>query len=107
MTVEHLRPIERAVQRLADEGMTNADIAWRFRRSPGHIERILALSRLPRTGERTDHGNDTLRPIERCVVRARSNGVDAKEIAARMRRTPDYVERVEQFAAYKMERGRA
>lgn len=101
MTRENLRPFERTVLRLADTGMSRAEIAWRFRRSPGHIDRVLELSRVPRGSRGAEHPG-TLRPVERCVLRARDNGVDAAEIAARLRRTPGHVRRVEQYASYKL-----
>lgn len=106
MDRDGLRPFERVVLRLADDGMTSADIAWRFRRSPGHIERVLDLSRLPRTGSaRPGAEAPVLRPVERTVMRARENGSPLPEIAARMRRTPGFVARVEKMAAYKLQAG--
>lgn len=100
---DHLRPFERTVLRLADSGMSTAEIAWRFRRSPGHIDRVIGLSRMPRRPDpRTDGA--LLRPVERCVLRARRGGVDTAEIAARFRRTPGHVNRVEQYASYKLTR---
>ncbi|CAN5867623.1 hypothetical protein BH23ACT2_BH23ACT2_23110 [soil metagenome] len=106
MDRDGLRPFERVVLRLTDSGMTSADIAWRFRRSPGHIERVLDLSRLPRTGRaRTSIDEPVLRPVERTVLRARENGSQHSEIAARMRRTPGFVARVEELATYKLQSG--
>lgn len=106
MDRDHLRPFERTVLRLADTGMSTADIAWRFRRSPGHIDRVLGLSRLPREAALGGRGGPgSLRPVERCVLRARENRVELAEIAARMRRTPGHVSRVEQYASYKLAQG--
>lgn len=42
-----VRPFERVVLRLADEGMSTSEIAWRFRRSPGHIELAARMRRSP------------------------------------------------------------
>ena len=104
MDREGLRPLERVVLRLTDRGMTSSEIAWRFRRSPGHIERVLDLSALPRT-ERTPVPTDepALRAVERTVMRARENGSQLPEIAARMRRSPSFVARVEELATYKLQ----
>ena len=44
----YLRPIERTMLKLSRGGKSEADIAWRLRRSPGHVRRTLALARLPR-----------------------------------------------------------
>ena len=105
MTRENLRPFERTVLRLADNGMSSAEIGWRFRRSPGHIDRVLELSRMPRDHTAPPATAGALRPLERCVLRARENGVDPAETAARLRRTPGYVRRVEQYASYKLAQG--
>ena len=39
-----LRPLERRLLRWRDEGATPRELADRFRRGPGHIERVLALA---------------------------------------------------------------
>lgn len=100
---EHLRPIERTVLRLIDEGRDDADIAWRLRRSPGYVQRTSALARLPRTAAGDEEQEPWgLRPIERVVLRARENDVGEPELAARLRRSPAYVQRVGAFADYKL-----
>lgn len=101
---EGLRPFERVVLRLADEGMSTSEIAWRFRRSPGHIDRVLAFSQLPRGGTSpTPSEGSTLRPVERLVIRARNDGTHLPELAARMRRSPGFVARVEELVALKLD----
>jgi DNA-binding CsgD family transcriptional regulator len=102
-----LRPIERRVLRLVDEGVTEVEIARRFRRSPQMIRRIIAMTRLPRAmGAQVLQGKG-LRPLERRVLRWRDRGAAYTEIAPRFRRSPAFVERVEVLARYKLEqRGR-
>jgi len=89
-------------------GKTEADIAWRLRRSPGQVRRTLALARLPRVaGPERHRAPWDLRPIERTVLRSRENGVSEVEIAARLRRSPAFVRRVTAFADYKLSQASA
>jgi len=98
-----LRPIERTMLNLERAGKTEADIAWRLRRSPGHVRRTLALARLPRMPRPERHRAPwDLRPIERAILRSRENGVPEAEMAARLRRSPAFVRRVSAFADYKL-----
>jgi hypothetical protein len=100
-----LRPMERAIGKLADDGMSESDIAWRFRRTPGHIRRVLEMSRLQREPhDPRDETASDLRPIERVVLRARQEGADTAEIAARLRRSPRGVAQIEMLATYRLER---
>jgi len=92
------RPKERVIRRLAAAGVTDPEIAWRFRSSPGHIERIRHLTELPRPAPRPTAAS-TPTAIERTVLKARRQGATHSEIAARLRRTPGFVARVERFAA--------
>lgn len=101
---EGLRPFERAVLRLADGGMSTSEIAWRFRRSPGHIDRVLGFSQLPRgAASGLAPPRSALRPVERLIIRARGEGTPPTEIAARMRRSPSFVARVEELATLKLD----
>lgn len=98
-----LRPKARVMLRLADGGMTESEIAWRFRRTPGHVRRVLQLSRLRTQAPEQAETADSLRPIERLVLRARRDGADPVEIAARLRRSPRGVHQIEKLATYKIE----
>ena len=106
MTNPKLRPLPRTVARLADQGLTVPDIAWRLRRSPGHISRILQWSELDRpSGSRSGHrAASDLRPVERRVLQARADGVDRAQTAARLRRSPQHVARIERYADLKLAR---
>lgn len=101
-----LRPVERAVLRHVDAGVPSAEIAWRFRRTPRSIKQIRQLSQLPRRTQTRAAAGD-LRAVERCVLKARDAGIDQVEIAARLRRSPSFVARVEAFADYKLRTGMA
>jgi hypothetical protein len=98
-----LRPLERRVLRLVDEGVDDNEIARRFRRSPGMIRRIVAMTRLPRAmGPHALRGKG-LRPLERRVLLWRDGGAAYTEIGPRFRRSPAFVERVEILARYKLD----
>ena len=99
-----LRPKERVIKRLADSGMTEPEIAWRFKSSPRHIERTLRLIEIPRP-PRADTGSPPTTALERTVLKARSRGVSHAEIGARLRRSPSFVARVEHFAALRAAKG--
>jgi DNA-binding CsgD family transcriptional regulator len=95
-----LRPIERRILRLKGEGVSVKEIARRFRRSSDHIDRVIGWARLPGRGSPTE--SETLRALERRVLRWRDQGAAYEDIGARFRRSPDFVERVEGFARYKL-----
>lgn len=97
---ETLRPIERRVLRLAQEGVDHREIARRFRRSPDFIGRVIGFARLP--GRDPSRGSEVLRPVERRILDWRQQGADYSEIAPRFGRSPDFVERVERLAQYKL-----
>ena len=105
MADHQLRPIERTVRRLREDGLSSSEVAWRLRRSPGFVRRVEALSEIERLApaEGDERPERRLRPIERCVLNSLEAGSGYAEIAARLRRTPSYVYRVEQFANMRME----
>ena len=97
---ELLRPMERTVLRLADEGVDGAEIARRFHRSPEFVERVLCYTHLPRPA--SPHDASVLRPLERRILKWRASGTNHAEIGRRFRRSADNVARVEQLANYKL-----
>jgi hypothetical protein len=100
-----LRPIERRMMRLADDGVTRAEIGRRFRRSPEYVDRVLELAHLPGRAASDHDGHDgALRPLERCVLGWRDRGASLDEIAPRFHRSPEFVARVEELARYKLSR---
>jgi DNA-binding CsgD family transcriptional regulator len=95
--------LERRVVRLAEDGVGSDEIAQRFRRSPEMIDRIIDLAALP--GRATPPPTrEALRPLERRVLRLRSDGHDYDEIGMRFHRSAAHMERVEQLARYKSAR---
>jgi DNA-binding CsgD family transcriptional regulator len=101
---QYLRPIERRVLALREEGLDTAEIGRRFRRSPDHIERIIAWSDIPRTRLPSRSG---LSPIERSVKRMRGDGLSYEEIGQRLRHSPDHIIRLEGHAELRHQLGLA
>jgi hypothetical protein len=97
-----LRPIERRMRRLTAEGVPAVEIGRRFCRSPEFVQRVLEMSELDRTPASPDAS--PLRPLERRILRWREDGADSAQIASRFRRSPEFVERVEGLAHYKLAR---
>lgn len=100
-----LRPIERRMMRLADQGVGEVEIAWRFRRSPRFVRQVLDLAAVPRNGGTNAAGpgpRERLRPLERRVLWWRDQGLDHEQLAPRFRRGPDFLRQVEKLARYKL-----
>ena len=96
----NLRPIERRVLHLVETGVDVDEIGLRFRRSPEHIGRLIDLAQLP--GRSAPAHDSRLRPLERCILGWRAKGASHDEIAPRLGRSSEFVERVEGFAQHKL-----
>ena len=99
-----LRPLERRVVQLVEDGVASAEIGRRFRRSPEMIDRIIGMAALPGRASRPASHREELRPLERRVLRWRNDGADYDEIGARFGKSAAHVERVERLARYKSAR---
>jgi DNA-binding CsgD family transcriptional regulator len=98
------RPLERRVLSWLERGYDSSEVAARFRRSPEFIDRVSVLARLPR--EAVARAQSELRPLERRVLRWREDGASFEEIAARFRRSPQFIERVVDMTRLGPRRGR-
>jgi hypothetical protein len=98
--LNELRPVERRVLRLAAQDVQHEEIARRFRRSPEFIGRLIELAELP--GRMATVHDETLRPLERRILHLRDGGLSHAEIGSRFLRSPDFVERVDELAHYKL-----
>ena len=109
MDESRLRPLERRVLRMDRGGMSRAEIARRFRRSPGFIGRVVSMAELPRPTASAGSAGDAaeLRPLERRILRWRDAGVGYAEIASRFRRSPEFIRRVEGYARARQSVGEA
>ncbi len=96
-----LRPVERRVLHMTDQGLDDAEIGRRFHRSADWVGRVRALSAVPRPNGHQLRG-DVLRPLERRVLRWRASGADYEDLSARFRRSPDFIRRVEELAQYRL-----
>ena len=96
-----LRPVERRVLRMSEQGLDDAEIGRRFRHSEEWTARVRALSAVPRPNGHHLRG-DVLRPLERRVLRWRAAGVDYDELAPRFRRSADFLRQVEALAQYRL-----
>ena len=63
-----LRPLERRVVQLADQGLATSEIADRFRRSPEMITRIIGMATLPGRATAGLPSREVLRPLDRKSV---------------------------------------
>ncbi len=100
---QRLRPIERRVLALKEAGISDTEIARRFRRGRRFIEQVEELARLDgRHADRRARRSGALREVERRILAWRDRGVSAEQLADRFRRSPDYVHRVEHLARYKL-----
>jgi DNA-binding CsgD family transcriptional regulator len=105
MPDEHLRPIERRVLALKEEGVPANEIAHRFRRGRPFIEQVEELATLDgRDAKRRRRRDGSLRPVERRILKWRDQGLSTDELAERFRRSPEFVARVERLARYKLRR---
>ena len=91
--------IERRIAALTDEGVSEEEIARRFRRTPAFVGRVLALAQVPRRSG--SQRPQKLRPVERRVLKWRADGVSVADIAPRFRRQPRTIEQIERMARYK------
>ena len=98
------RPLERRVLAWLERGLDPQEVAARFRRSPEFIGRVAELARLPR--EAVDRGSSGLRPLERRVLRWVDQGAPVEDIAARFRRSPQFIRRVVGMAQLRTDRDR-
>jgi DNA-binding NarL/FixJ family response regulator len=93
-----LRPIERRVLDMHDEGVVVNEIATRINRSPEFVERLLGWTEIPRNGETSER---YLTPKQRRVLDMRAAGESHEEIASKFRKTERYIRQVEGLAHFK------
>jgi hypothetical protein len=95
---DHLRPVERRVLALRESGRSLEEIGAAFKRSPGHIGRIIEWTSIPRSGP---PANRKTRALEERVLTLRGGGETHMAIAGRFRKTPDFIKQVEGLAHFR------
>lgn len=99
----NLRPIERVILRLHGENLPTAEIAQKVGKKPGTVDRILGMiefkEQAPAAVEHARAGG--LRPLERVVLRLRSEGESYGVIGNRLARSGAQIRRIEGYANLK------
>lgn len=96
-----LRPVERRVLAMREDGLGVGEIAERLNRSPRHVKRMISWTEIPRNRPPVDR---SARAKERRVIALRSDGESYEQIAERFGRSPRFIRQVEGLAY--MRRGR-
>jgi DNA-binding CsgD family transcriptional regulator len=104
MTATHLRPIERRVLAMRADGLTDADIAGKIRKSPDLVSKMAEWAQLPGRDASRVVDDHLLTPLERRVVAMRDEGQSHGEIAERFRRSARFIRQVEGLARYRQYR---
>ena len=94
MSQSNLRPAERRLMAMLEDGLPIDNIADRLAKSPAHVRRMIQWSRLPRA-EASFRAPEAL---ERRVVQLRADGESYEEIGRRFRRSGRFIQQVEAFA---------
>lgn len=100
MSNSTLRPLERVVVRLDEDGASHHEIGRRIGKRPLTVRRILEMVNL-KEGNGSSQGH-RLRPVERVVLRLRSEGESYGEIGHRLSRSGRHVQNIERYAQFKL-----
>lgn len=95
---EDLRPIERRVLDMQQEGVIVDEIATRIKKSPEFVERLIGWTEIPRTGNTTER---YLTPMQQRVLDLRSEGASHEEIASRFKKGAAFIRQIEGLAHFK------
>ena len=97
-----LRPIERVVMRLHNEGCSLADIGKKVRKKPGTVTRIMRMTEYKQDGLPEQAASDhLLRPVERVVLRLREQGETYGQIGNRLAHSGQRIQFIESLAEFK------
>jgi DNA-binding CsgD family transcriptional regulator len=96
-----LRPIERVVTRLRDQGVSAAEIGRRVGKRPGTVDRILSMVEMKEGVPASSRARSGYRPIERVVRRLRAGGESYGEIGHRLGKSGQQIRRIEGYMSLK------
>ncbi len=82
---------------MRDDGVHIDEIARRLVRSPAHVERVIAWTDIPRSGQRA---RTVPTAMQRAVFRLRSEGEGYDQIARRFKKNPRYIRQIEGLGHY-------
>ena len=98
-SMQHLRPIERRVLDMRQNGVKTEEIARRIRKSPERVEQIVAWTSIPRSRPPTRRSPSA---IEQRVLAMLGAGESHEQVGERLRRSPANVRQVEALAHYRL-----
>ena len=93
-----LRPMERRILTMRDEGTPIPVIADRMKKSPEFVERVIEWTEIPRSGSDRE---SALTPLENRVLALAAEGEDHETIARRFKKTERFIRQVEGLAHYR------
>jgi len=97
--MRHLRPLERRVLGMLDDGIDIEEIGRRIRKSPERVERIIEWTSIPRSRPFQRRSPSA---IELRVLALLGAGETHEEVGRRFQRGGDYIRQVEGFAHYQL-----
>lgn len=96
--MKHLRPLERRVLAMHDDGLKTEEIGRRIRKSPERVESIIAWTAIPRIRPPARRSPTA---IERRVTALLDSGETHAQVGKRFNRSAAYVRQVEGLAHYR------
>jgi DNA-binding transcriptional MerR regulator len=100
MDTGDLRPIERRILSMRDEGVPLEEIGKRLRKSPEFVARVIDWTQIPRSNDGGDD-SQTLTPLERRVLQLREEGEDYDTIGERFKKGARFIRQVEGMAHFR------
>lgn len=97
--MQYLRPLERRVLGMRDDGVDIEEIGRRIRKSPQSVERIIEWTSIPRSKPPARRSPSA---VEVRVLALLGAGETHEEVGLRFRRGADYIRQVEGFAHYRL-----